>query len=413
MARSGPRSEVVRLGLGARVAAEGVEGKLGWVAAADEDAERAVPLGAVGRRVRAAAPEQLERGGHLLLGVLGAERGVDVLAIDPELAQAARDAVGAPGVEAAPVLGEALGVAGVVQVSELDQLRDHLVGHRGLDALAEQHPADLVHGPVALVERPPGEGARLLDGVDLNRLCRAIEHQRRLGRGRVWTVMARTVPSAGRYATPGWDGVLPSHRHPMAEQDGGRRAGSNCLPPQPPLTFAPAAAAAGLRRLDRGDRGHVGRLVAVDRLDEVLADAERFLVLALDPLRDLLVLVEEGLGVVAPLAEPLVAVGEERARLGDDVVLDPQVEDAARGRDALAELDVELGLAERRRDLVLDDLDADPVADRLGAVLQRLDAADVQALGRVELQRAAARLCLRGGAQTRHASLPPPSASAT
>ena len=64
-------------------------------------------------------------------------------------------------------------------------------------------------------------------------------------------------------------------------------------------------------------------------------------------------------------------------------------------RDALAELDVELRLAERRRDLVLDDLDADAVADRLGAVLERLDAADVEPLGRVELQRAAARLRLR------------------
>ena len=45
------RSEVVGLRLGARVAAEGVEGELGRVAAADEDAERAVALGAVGRRV--------------------------------------------------------------------------------------------------------------------------------------------------------------------------------------------------------------------------------------------------------------------------------------------------------------------------------------------------------------------------
>ena len=64
------------------------------------------------------------------------------------------------------------------------------------------------------------------------------------------------------------------------------------------------------------------------------------------------------------------------------------------GRDALAELDVELGLAERRGDLVLDDLHAHAVADRLGAVLERLDAPDVQALGGVELQRAPARLGL-------------------
>src|SRR5215213_870974 len=156
------------------------------------------------------------------------------------------------------------------------------------------------------------------------------------------------------------------------------------------------------RGLDR-HRRHGGRHVvgarallvrAVDRR-QVLPDAERLVDLALDLLGDLRVLVEERLGVVAPLAEALGAVGEERPGLGDDVVLDPEVEDAARGRDALAELDVELGLAERRRDLVLDDLDADPVADRLGAVLERLDAADVQALGRVELQRAAARLRLR------------------
>ena len=73
----------------------------------------------------------------------------------------------------------------------------------------------------------------------------------------------------------------------------------------------------------------------------------------------------------------------------------PEVDQAAGGRDPLAELDVELGLAERRRDLVLDDLDADAVADRLVAVLERLDAADVEALRGVELQRAAARLGLR------------------
>ena len=125
--------------------------------------------------------------------------------------------------------------------------------------------------------------------------------------------------------------------------------------------------------------------------------------LVLDLLGHLDVLVEEGLGVVAPLAEPLVAVGEERAGLRHDVVLDAQVDEAARGRDALTELDVELGLPERRRDLVLDDLDADAVADGLRALLQRLDPADVQALRRVELQRAAAGLGL--GRPEHHADL--------
>ena len=47
------------------------------------------------------------------------------------------------------------------------------------------------------------------------------------------------------------------------------------------------------------------------------------------------------------------------------------------------------------RDLVLDDLDADPVADRLGAGLDRLDAPDVEPDRGVELQRPAARRRLR------------------
>src|SRR5204862_4187811 len=143
--------------------------------------------------------------------------------------------------------------------------------------------------------------------------------------------------------------------------------------------------------------GHLGRrvLVAVDLDDELAVDAERRVDLVLDLLGELGVLDEKGLGVVAALAQALVAVGEERAGLGDDVVLDAEVDQAARGGDALAELDVELRLAERRRDLVLDDLDAHAVADRLRAVLERLDTADVEALRRVELQRATAGLRLR------------------
>src|SRR5439155_21818702 len=71
-----------------------------------------------------------------------------------------------------------------------------------------------------------------------------------------------------------------------------------------------------------------------------------------------------------------------------------QVQQAAGGRDAFAELDVELRLAEGGGDLVLDDLHAHAVADRLGAVLERLDAPDVESLGGVELQRAPAGLSL-------------------
>src|SRR5690606_40753544 len=52
---------------------------------------------------------------------------------------------------------------------------------------------------------------------------------------------------------------------------------------------------------------------------------------------------------------------------------------------------VEFDLLERRRDFVLDDLDPGFVADDLVALLDRADAADVQAHGGIELERVAAR----------------------
>src|SRR4051812_7988268 len=127
----------------------------------------------------------------------------------------------------------------------------------------------------------------------------------------------------------------------------------------------------------------------------VRRDADDLVDLGFELVGDLGVLAQEALCVVAPLAQPGVAVGEERAGLRDQVVLQCQVQDAALGRDALAVLDVELGLAERSRHLVLDDLDSDSVTDRLGALLERLDAADVQPLRRIELERATTRLRLR------------------
>src|SRR3954470_2285209 len=169
------------------------------------------------------------------------------------------------------------------------------------------------------------------------------------------------------------------------------QATSNASPRRISRSGSTAAAA----RLPDKRRGDLGVDVVLDRLHEILIDAEDLVDLRLDLLGDLRVLVEIGLRVVAALAQPLFAIREERAGLRDDRVLDPQIQDAARARDPGAELDVELRLAERRGDLVLDDLDADAVADGLRAVLQRLYPADVQALGRVELQRAPARLRLR------------------
>src|SRR4029079_4670233 len=101
------------------------------------------------------------------------------------------------------------------------------------------------------------------------------------------------------------------------------------------------------------------------------------------------VLAEEVLGRLAALAEPGLAEVEPGAGLADDVHRDAHVEQAPFLGHALAVHHVELGDAERRRDLVLHDLDPHPVADRLGAGLDRLDAPDVQADRGVELQRAA------------------------
>ena len=114
-----------------------------------------------------------------------------------------------------------------------------------------------------------------------------------------------------------------------------------------------------------------------------------------DRLDEVGILREERGRVLAPLAEPLVAEREVRARLRDDLPLEADVEDRSLPRDPLAVDDVELGLLERRRDLVLDDLHAHAVADRLGPLLEGLDAPDVESHRRVELQRATAGRRLR------------------
>src|SRR5215217_4859137 len=104
---------------------------------------------------------------------------------------------------------------------------------------------------------------------------------------------------------------------------------------------------------------------------------------------------QEGCRVLPSLPEALVSVAEVRARFLHELLLEADLEDRPLPRDAVAVDDVELRLLERRGDLVLHDLDADAVADRLDALLERLDAPDVEANGRVELERAAARRRLR------------------
>ena len=99
----------------------------------------------------------------------------------------------------------------------------------------------------------------------------------------------------------------------------------------------------------------------------------------LDLGRDLGMVAQELLGVLAALADPLRLVGEPGAGLLDHAGLDAEVDQLAGLGDALAVHDVELDHAERRRDLVLDHLDPGLVADGLVAVLDRADAAHVEA----------------------------------
>ena len=102
------------------------------------------------------------------------------------------------------------------------------------------------------------------------------------------------------------------------------------------------------------------------------------------------VVLEELAGVLLALTELVALVRVPGAGLADEARLDADVDEAALAADALAVHDVELGLLERRRQLVLDDLDAGAVADHVGAVLERLDASDVEPDRGVELERLAA-----------------------
>src|SRR5699024_3238997 len=92
----------------------------------------------------------------------------------------------------------------------------------------------------------------------------------------------------------------------------------------------------------------------------------------------------------------LTLIGEPGSRLLNNPGVHAEVEDRALSGNALTVEDVELGDLERRRDLILDDLQPGAVTHHILAVLQCLDAADVAANGGVELQGLTAGGRLRG-----------------
>src|SRR4029079_15296487 len=105
---------------------------------------------------------------------------------------------------------------------------------------------------------------------------------------------------------------------------------------------------------------------------------------------DLGILLEEQPGLFLALAELHLAVAESGAGAADDLFLDAHVEDVAVVAVAVGVHHVELGHAEGRGDLVLDDLRPHALADDFFAFFQLADAADINAAAGVELQRAAA-----------------------
>src|SRR5262245_3472524 len=132
------------------------------------------------------------------------------------------------------------------------------------------------------------------------------------------------------------------------------------------------------RRRGFGSRRRGGRLG--------FADAQRGSDFGLDLVAHRGVVAERVLSVIAPLAQPLALVREPRAGLVDSLVLDADVDQLAESRDSLAVHDVELGLAERRRDFVFDDFYLGAIPYDVLAVFDLRDAADVEAQCRVELQ---------------------------
>src|SRR5471032_651527 len=90
--------------------------------------------------------------------------------------------------------------------------------------------------------------------------------------------------------------------------------------------------------------------------------------------------------IILTLADTFAVIAVPGTRLLDDLRIRTQIEDLAFARRAFSIKDVEVGFLERRRDLVLDDLDLGFVADHFVTRFDRAGAADVQAHGSVEFQ---------------------------
>src|SRR5665213_2221041 len=192
----------------------------------------------------------------------------------------------------------------------------------------------------------------------------------------------RSRRRASAAVTPARSTGVPSRSYACRTSSGFSRSSrisitaGQCMRPAPAGQSGPASG-----RLDDGDDLHPQRgVLGLAGLEQREADL----------LSNLRVLGHEGARLVPPLRDPLAFEGIEGAGLLEQAGVRGQVDDLPGGVDADAIEDVELGLPERGRDLVLDHLDPGPVAHDLLAVFDRPDLADVEPHRGVELERVAA-----------------------
>src|SRR5438309_1540254 len=121
-----------------------------------------------------------------------------------------------------------------------------------------------------------------------------------------------------------------------------------------------------------------------------ILDAELLADLAFDLGGELRVFLQEVPAVVLALADAVLLVLVPGPGLVDHAAADAELQDLAFEGHPFTVEDIEQGLAERRRDLVLHHLNAGLGADHLVAALDAADAPDVEATRRVELERVAA-----------------------
>src|ERR1700686_4109068 len=139
------------------------------------------------------------------------------------------------------------------------------------------------------------------------------------------------------------------------------RASSIPPSPSPPGPFLPVEAAP-LRAVS-SRRSALSRRLRLRRRRRRLSRRDRLAQRALQPARELRVLLQGPGRFVAPGPQPLAPEVEPGAALLDHAPLGPQIDELVEARAAAAVEDVELGLPEGRRELVLDHLHPRPVAE--------------------------------------------------